>query len=415
MSEFLTSLYAARIGGGRFGKGTAIYKFEKIKRAKAKAIEDAKQRGIDLEILDFGVGEPDDMAPPGVVEILAREAARLENRTYADNGIPEFRQAAARYMAAQYGVEGLDPATEICHAIGSKNALSFLPACFIDPGDYALMTVPGYPVMGTHATYFGGRVYDLPLREERGFLPDLDAVPGKIWCRAKMLYLNYPNNPTGACATPEFFDHAIALAKKHGFVIVSDAAYAPLAYGKRPLSILSRPGAKEVAVELHSMSKGFNMTGWRLSWVCGSPGIVSAFASVKDNYDSGQFRAIQKAAIWALEHFRDITSSISEKYERRLRALVRVLSGIGFRARPPEGSFYLYVPAPRGIRGGQLFRTAEEFCEFLIEKKGISTVPWDDVGPYLRFSVTFVARTPEEEGRVFGELAKRLADLALEF
>lgn len=411
MSEFLSSLYAERIGGSGFGKDTAIYKFERIKRAKAKA----KETHPGVEILDFGVGEPDDMAPAGVVEALAREAGKHENRTYADNGIMEFRVAAARYMAEQYGVEGLDPATEVCHAIGSKNALSFLPACFIDPGDVSLMTVPGYPVMGTHTKYYGGRVHALPLREERGFLPDLDAVPSRVWCRAKMLYLNYPNNPTGACATPEFYDRAIAAAKRHGFVIVSDAAYAPLAYGKRPLSILSRPGAKDVAVELHSMSKGFNMTGWRLSWVCGAAGVVNAFATVKDNFDSGQFRAIQKAAIWALEHFREITSSICEKYERRLHALVRVLSGIGFRARPPEGSFYLYVPAPCGIRGGRRFGSAEEFCEFLIQEKGISTVPWDDVGPYLRLSVTFVAPTQAEEKRIFGELAKRLGDLALEF
>ncbi|NOY81897.1 MAG: LL-diaminopimelate aminotransferase [Kiritimatiellaeota bacterium] len=406
----LQRLFAERIGGIRFGKDTAIYKFEKIKRAKTAA----QRAHPDVQLIDMGVGEPDDMAFPGVVEALAREAACWENRTYADNGIPEFQAAVARYMQTLYGVE-LDPKTEICHSMGSKSALSLLPACFIDPGDLCVTTVPGYPVMGTWARYLGGEVVNLPLLEANGFLPDLEALTPEQRRRAKMIYLNYPNNPTGASATPEFFDSAIAFAQRHGMVLISDAAYAPLNFSGAPLSILSRPGGKETCVELHSMSKGFNMTGWRLGWVCGEPGAVKAFATVKDNADSGQFRAIQKASIWALDHQAEITPAISEKYRRRLQALTEALRSLGFDARMPQGSFYLYVGIPEGTEGGVTFGTAEEFSQWLIAEKLISTVPWDDAGSYVRFSATFVARTLEDEARVLAEVRRRLSSAGFVF
>lgn len=409
--SFLQNNFANRIGGSMFGKDTKIYKFEKIKRAKREAI--AKNPGV--EIIDMGVGEPDDMAFPCVVQKLCEEAANWENRIYADNGISEFKQAAARYMEALYHVT-LDPEKEICHAIGSKSALSLLPACFINPGDITFITVPGYPVLGTWTEYLGGTMVKLPLLEENGYLPDLDAIPADQRKRAKLLYLNYPNNPTGASATLEFFEKAVRFARENELLIVSDAAYAPLNFQGKPLSIFAVPGAKDVAVELHSMSKGFNMTGWRLSWVCGNQLAVKAFANVKDNADSGQFIAIQKAATAALDDQASITPMISEKYERRLKSMVATLKKLGFNAKVPAGSFYLYVKAPKGASDGSVFASGEDFSQWLIKNKLISSVPWDDVGNYVRFSATFVARGGKDaEEKVLAEFARRLSDAKFTF
>lgn len=409
--SYLQEMFADRIGGNMFGKDTTIYKFEKIKRAKRAAME----ANPGVEIIDMGVGEPDDMAYPEVVQALCEEASKWENRIYADNGIDAFKQAVTKYMKELYGVS-VCPNTEVIHAIGSKSALSLLPACFINPGDITIMTIPGYPVMGTWTKYLGGEVVNLPLLEENGFLPDLDSLTDDQKKRAKLLYLNYPNNPTGASATEEFFVKAVKFAKDNNILIVSDAAYAPLNFQGAPLSILSVPGGKEVAIELHSMSKGFNMTGWRLSWVCGCADAVKAFASVKDNADSGQFMAIQKAAIKALENQSAITPKICEKYERRLRSMTETLQSIGFPAKVPAGSFYLYVKAPKGIKGGQTFASGEDFSQWLIREKLISSVPWDDAGNFVRFSATFVARGGmEEEKAVLAEFAKRLEDCEFVF
>ena len=409
--SFLQKAFAQRIGGEQFGKDTKIYKFEKIKRAKREAM--AKNPGMKL--IDMGVGEPDDMAFPAVVKKMQEECAKWENRIYADNGVPEFRQAAARYMKALYGVE-LDPETEIRHAIGSKSALTLLPACFINPGDITIITIPGYPVLGTWTEYLGGEMVKLPLLEENNYLPDLESLTEDQRKRAKLLYLNYPNNPTGASATVEFFTKAVEFAKKNELLIVSDAAYAPLNFVGKPLSILSIPGAKEVAVELHSMSKGFNMTGWRLSWVCGNPLAVKAFATVKDNADSGQFIAIQKAAIAALDDQESITPMISAKYERRLKSMVETLRKLGFNAKVPAGSFYLYVKVPKKASDGTEFHSGEDFSQWLIKEKLISAVPWDDVGPYIRFGATFVARGGQkEEEEVLAEFARRLSDAKFTF
>ena len=287
----IQNLFAERIGGSQFGKSTAIYKFEKIKRAKRAA----KAAKPDFPLIDMGVGEPDEMAFPEVIDALIEGAKNPANRGYADNGADELKQAAARYMNQVFGVQ-LDAMTEVMHSIGSKAALSILPTCFINPGDVVLMTTPGYPVFGTHAKYLGGEVYNMPLTEQNGFLPDLDAVPADIAKRAKVMVLNYPNNPTGACATREFFEQAVAYAKKHNILIVQDAAYAALRFEGSPLSILQIAGAKDTAIELHSLSKSFNMTGWRIGWVCGNPLAVAAYANVKDNTDSGQFLGIQHAA-----------------------------------------------------------------------------------------------------------------------
>jgi LL-diaminopimelate aminotransferase len=409
-SSYIQRRFAERIGGATFGKSTKIYKFEKIKRAKAAA----QKAHPGVELLDFGVGEPDDMAFPGVVDTLRRETAKWENRGYADNGIAEFKEAAARYLARVFGAPGIDPQTDVLHAIGAKPALAMLPACFINPGDVAIVTVPGYPVMATHTRWYGGKVVELPLTQERDYLPDLGALKAADLKRAKLLYLNYPNNPTGASATREFYHAVVKFAKRHKLIVVVDAAYAGLTYGEPPLSFLSIPGAKDVGVELHSLSKAFNMTGWRLGFVAGNPLVVSAFGMVKDNCDSGQFKAIQHAGVYALDH-PEITLEIGRKYERRLRGMVAALSSIGFDVAMPRGSFFLYTRAPKAVKAGRKFRSAEEVSEFLITERLISTVPWDDVGHYLRFSATFLAKDEAEERRVLDELKRRLSDLGLVF
>jgi LL-diaminopimelate aminotransferase len=411
--SYLQDLFAARIGGKEYGKSTAIYKFEKIKRAKRAALA----AHPNAEILDLGVGEPDEMAFPQVVAQLAQEAAKPENRGYSDNGDDVLKIAAARYLEKVCGVPGIDPETEVIHSIGSKAALSILAATLIDPGDYVLMTTPGYPVFGTHAKYYGGLVHQLPLLERNGFLPDLDAIPAEVLRKSKALVLNYPNNPTGAVATPVFFAKVVEFALKNRLVVIHDAAYAALVFDGKPPSFLATPGAKEVGLELHSTSKSFNMTGWRCGFVAGNERLVRAYGDIKDNSDSGQFLAIQHAAAYCLEH-PEITAQITAKYSRRMDGLVQVLQNAGFSAAKPKGSFFLYVKAPkRATEHGvsRDFNNAEDVSQWLIAEKLISTVPWDDAGAYLRFSVTFIAKHPADERRVLGEIGARLDGVKFEF
>jgi len=408
--SYIQELFAERLGGNRFGKDTTIYKFEKIKRAKRAALE----ANPGKELFDLGVGEPDAMADPGVVRTLQEEAAKPENRGYTDNGIAEFKQAAVEYMDRVFGVKGLDPERHVNHTIGSKPGLAMAPLMFINPGDVVLMTTPGYPVLGTHAQYLGGEVVNLPLTEANGFLPDLKALDAATARRAKMLYLNYPNNPTGAVATREFYEEVVALARKHEWVVISDAAYAALTYTGEPLSFLSVPGGMDVGIEFHSLSKAYNMTGWRMAFGVGNERVIKALAHVKDNIDSGQFAAIQKACIYALQH-PEITEQTLAKYKRRMELLVSTLRAVGFDAAMPGGTFFLYVKSPRGIRGGPSFDSAEDFSQYLITEHLISTVPWDNAGAYIRFSVTFAARDPEDEQRILGEIKNRLSSVQFEF
>lgn len=410
---YIQELFAERIGGNQYGKSTAIYKFEKIKRAKNAA----KAAKPDVDLIDMGVGEPDEMAFPVVVKTLQEEAAKPENRGYADNGGAEFKEAAAKYMAGVFGVTDIDATSDIVHSIGSKTALSLVPACFINPGDYVLMTVPGYPVLGTHAKYLGGHVHNMELREENNFLPDLDAIPTEVLRKSKIMVLNYPNNPTGASATLEFFEKAVKFAKENNLIILQDAAYASLIFEGSPISIFQVPGAKEVAIELHSLSKSYNMTGWRIGFVVGNPLIVQAYADMKDNSDSGQFLAIQKAGAAALEN-PQITEEIASKYSRRMNLLVGALNKNGFNAKKPKGSFFLYVKAPKSATSGSSvseFASGEDFSQWLITNELISTVPWDDCGNFVRFSVTFAAKGAEKEEEIVHEIAQRLAKYEFQF
>jgi LL-diaminopimelate aminotransferase len=402
---------AERLGGKNFGKSTEIYKFEKIKRAKKEAV----LKNPHMPLIDMGVGEPDEPADSLVVDTLYAEAGKHENRFYADNGIPEFQEAAAEYLKTVYKVNNLNPSRHILHGIGSKPILALLPLCLVNPGDYILTTIPGYPVHATHTMYLGGNVYRLPLLRENDYLPSLDGIPEGIAKKAKLLYINYPNNPTGAVANREFFKQVVEFAHKNNIVVIHDAAYAALVYdGYKPLSFLTVDGALEVGVEVHSLSKAFNMTGWRIAFIAGNETLVKAYGTVKDNTDSGQFRAIQKAGIQALKNT-GITEKICKKYSRRFDLLVAALKDVGFDVEKPKGSFYCYVPIPKGTKQGIEFKSAEQVAEYFIKQALISTVPWDEAGSFLRFSVTFQAADEVLEKQIIDELKLRLTGLQLVF
>jgi LL-diaminopimelate aminotransferase len=269
------------------------------------------------------------------------------------------------------------------------------------------VTVPGYPVAATHTKYYGGTVHALPLLPENDFLPDLDSVPADVLKRAKLLVLCYPNSPTGKVATRDFYRRVVDFARGNDLVVVQDAAHVMLTFEGEPLSFLSVPGAIDVGVEVHSMSKAFHMIGWRIGWVCGHERVVRAFADVKDNSDSGQFIAIQKAAALALDD-PDIPRQVRAKYERRCRKLVDVLKRAGFECRMPGGTYFIYARCPRGIAAGPAFATAEAASQYLITEHSICTVPWDDAGAYLRFSVTYEADGEAAEDALMAETLARL-------
>lgn len=402
MSEIIQNILAERIGGNKFGKDTAIYKFEKIKRAKRAALAE----NPNAWLIDMGVGEPDQRADNKLIDILKEEALKKENRFYSDNGIADFKNAVIRYMKNRFNVSLTE--TQVNHSIGSKPAFAMIPLTLINPGDTTILTVPGYPIIGTSTKYLGGNTYPVPLLHENKFLPQLDKIPADVAKKAKIFYVNYPNNPTGAVAPVSFYKELIAFAKEHNIAIVQDAAYIELVYDSKQESILNVEGGMDVAIEVHSLSKSFNMTGWRLGFVCGNEVLVKAFAAVKDNNDSGQFSPIQKAGAYALDHVEELVKPTRTKYERRLKALTKLLRDIGFTVGDPAGTFYLYFQIPKGTKSGKKFNNAEEFCEYLIKEKFISSVPWDDAGNFLRFTVTFEADTIEEENKVINEIKTRL-------
>ena len=416
MSEsYIQNLFSERIGGVNYGKDTAIYKFEKIKRAKKAALD----ANPDAEIIDMGGGEPDEMAFPEVVTKLHEEAQKPENRGYSDNGGQALKIAAANFLKKECEVSDINPDTEVLHSIGSKAALSILPAAFINPNDYAIMTVPGYPVFGTHTKYYGGKVHNLSLTAENNYLPNLNSIPDEVLKKAKVLVLNYPNNPTGASATKEFFSEVVDFAKRNNLIVIHDAAYIGLVYdGNQPLSFLATPGAKDVGIELHSTSKNFNMTGWRCGFVVGNQLLVKAYGDVKDNSDSGQFLAIQNASAYCYDH-PEITKSIATKYSRRMDKLVGVLQKSGFKVNKSGGSFFLYMSSAKAAvktDGKRIeFKNGEALSQWLIREKLISTVPWDDAEPAIRFSVTFAAEDEADEDRVISEIESRLSNVKFEF
>lgn len=409
--DIIDSMVAKRFGDLSFFSTTSrLYKFEKIKNM----IAETKKNNPDTKLIDMGVGEPDKIADESIIDILNTEARKSENRFYADNGILEFQEAACRYMSNVYNIENLT-CENVMHGIGSKSILAMLPIGFINPGDVCLMTVPGYPILGTYTKFMGGEIHKLPLCEENDFYPDLDSIPLYILKKAKLLYINYPNNPTGKVATKEFYEKVVAFARKYHIFVISDLAYGTLVYdGQKPLSIFSVEGSMDVCVELHSLSKSYNMTGWRMAFLVGSKKAIKLYSTIKGHTDSGQFRAIQKASAYALDNYH-LTNINCERYDRRLKMLADALKEVGFKAEKPSGGFYLYVPIPKGVKGGVKFESAEEANLYILSKALVSSVPWDDCGAYLRFSATYDAETIEDEINLMNEIKERLLSLDLEF
>ncbi|MGL6108036.1 aminotransferase class I/II-fold pyridoxal phosphate-dependent enzyme [Romboutsia sp.] len=409
--EFLDSLVANRFGGSSFFESNKrLYKFEKIKILTKEAM----CKNPFLPLIDLGVGEPDKMANERISDVLYTEARDPSNRFYADNGILEFQDAASKYMDKIFNIKGLT-SSNIMHGIGSKSILAMIPICFINPGDICLMPIPSYPTLGTYTKFLGGEVYSLPLSDKNCFFPDLTNIPNYILRKTKLLYINYPNNPTGQVANYEFYENIVRFAKENNILVVSDMAYAHLTYDDyKPLSIFSIDGSMDVCIEVHSLSKSFNMTGWRLGFVVGSENFIKLYSTIKSHTDSGQFRAIQKAGAFALDNSSLVDINI-DRYSRRLDLLTHTLQEIGFKVTKPKGGFYLYAPIPKGVKNGIKFNSAEDASTFILSNLLVSTVPWDDCGSYLRFSVTYDADSVQDEILIMKELKNRFISLKFEF
>lgn len=394
---------ADRLGGAQFEKNLG-YKFERIKQSKC----DFSTHHPQTKLLDFGIGEPLDIPSHEVLEALQKTCGLLEYNGYADNGADFFKESVQRYMREMLDVS-LNK-NEILPVLGIKSGLTLLAGTLINPGDWIAYTTPGYGVFATQTRYLGGETYALPLTLERQFLPDLEAIPEEIKRKIKTLSLNYPNNPTGSIATTEFYEYVVSMALRYHWIIIQDAAYTALSFEK-PLSILQIPHAKECCVELHSMSKGFNMTGWRLGWLCGNEIILKACSAYKNNCDSGQFLAIQKAACAGLDNANAWLPQLRQKYQQRLKLLADILQKNNFQFYQPKAGFFLYVAAPKSVSSKVdgvtvHFQTAEAFSQWLLDKLGVVVVPWDDCGAYVRFSVTF---KNSDEIAYFNELQERLS------
>ncbi len=398
-------LFAERIGGEQFGKVKKVFKFTLINNAKQAFIE----KNPDVKVIDMGVGEPEELPSAGIMTALDDAARVKANRIYPCNGILEFQEAAARYLQREFGI-AVDPKTEVMHCIGAKTALAQIPLAFVNPGDTVVATTPGYPVLPQAAEWLGAEVVSLPLEARHGFMPDGAQLAETIKEKEpKIVLLNYPNNPTGALATRNFLERVISLAHEHEFIIVQDAAYADYVYDGDFISPLQLDGGKDVTLELYSLSKGFNMQGYRIGFVAGGAPLVQAFSHVKDNTDNGQFIAIQKAAIHALDSEMDFLRHNKEKYLRRMQRVSTIFSQAGIEVEPSPSTFYLYLRVPDEYDGVRL-SNAQDMADLLISRYGIVTVPWDNAGAYLRLSMTFEVGNDDfpSEDSVLEALSERL-------
>ena len=356
------------------------YLFAEIDRR----VEEKKREGV--EVISFGVGDPDLPTPPHVVEKLCAEAAKPENHRYPSyQGMLRFREAAAAWVCNRFGVR-LDPRREVLALIGSKEGIAHFPLAFLDAGDPALVPDPGYPVYRTAALFCGGTPVLVPLWEENGFLPDLSAIAEETWRRARLMFINYPNNPTAAVADLSFFEELVHYARKHEVVLAHDAAYSEITYdGYVAPSLLEVPGAKETAVEFHSLSKTYNMTGWRVGFAVGGAGIIEAFGKVKTNLDSGVFNAVQLAAVAALEGPQDCVRKNCEVYSNRRDILVEGLRSVGWEVANPRATLYVWMKVPEGY-------DSRGFARELLEKAEVVVAPGCAYGSqgegYVRFSLT---------------------------
>ncbi len=347
-------------------------------------IEELQNSGVD--VISLGIGDPDRPTPPHIVQALKEQADNSENHRYPTSvGLLAFRQAVADWYRGRFGVD-LDPRSEVVTLIGSKEGIGHIAFCYLNPGDIALIPDPGYPVYGIGSALAGAENYVLPLTPERHFLPDFGAIPADIARRAKLLWLNYPNNPTGATADLEFFQSAVSFARSYDLIICHDAPYTEVTFdGYVAPSFLQAEGAKEVGIEFHSLSKTYNMTGWRLGWAAGNPEIARTLGSFKSNLDSGAFQAVQYAGIAALEGPQDCIREMRQVYQQRRDIVIEGLRGLGWQVDPPRATIYVWVPVPPGY-------TSLEFAELVLEKAGVVITQGIGYGAYgegfFRISLT---------------------------
>jgi LL-diaminopimelate aminotransferase len=356
------------------------YLFAEIDRKKAEM----RRKGMDL--VDLGIGDPDIPTPQPIIDRLKKAADNPKHHRYPSyEGMIEFRTAVAQWYQKRFGVR-LDAATEVLSLIGSKEGIAHIPLAFVNPGDTVLVPSPGYPVYRVSTLFAGGTPYFLPLRKETGFLPNLSEIPKSVAEKSKLLFINYPNNPTAAVAEKSFFEEVVAFARRYNIIVCHDAAYSEVAFdGYRPASFMEVEGAKEVGIEFHSLSKTFNMTGWRIGFAVGCPEIVSSLGRIKENIDSGLFQAIQEAGIEALNRFDTPLTEIIKIYEGRRNLMVKGLRELGLELEQPKASFYLWIRVP----GKQ---TSSQFAALLLEKAGIVATPGNGFGDagegYIRMALT---------------------------
>ena len=366
-------------GAKRLGR-IPPYLFAEIDRK----VQEKKRAGVD--VISLGIGDPDLPTPGRIVSVLQEAAADPANHRYPSYfGLAELREAIARWYADRSGVE-LDPATEILPTLGSKDGISHVPLALVDPGDVVLAPDPGYTVYVTGAIMAGAEPYTMPLTERNGWLPDLDAIPAEVAGRARLMWLNYPNNPTAATADRDFLERAVEFCRRHDIVLCHDAPYSEIAFGGyKPPTLFEIPGAKEVGLEFHSLSKTYNMTGWRIGWVCGRADLVNLIGQLKTNLDSGIFQAVQWAAIEAMSGGEDETKAANTVYARRHRLVADTLNSIGWSIEPPRATFYVWAPVPKGY-------DSIGFAGQVLDQVGVNITPGVGFGPhgegYFRLSVT---------------------------
>ena len=347
-------------------------------------IAELRARGED--VISFAIGDPDLPTPSRIIEYMCRAAHDPANHRYPETaGLPELRQAIAEWYGRRFGVT-LDPDKEVLPLIGSKEGIGHMALCFIEPGDLALVPDPGYPPFSMGTILAGGEPHFVPLKEENDFLPDFQAIPDKVANKAKLMWLNYPNNPTGATADLDFFERAVYFAQKHDLAICHDAPYTEVAFdGYRPPSFMQTAGARKIGVEFHSLSKTFNMTGWRIGMVVGNAGMVEALFQVKSNLDSGIPQAIQYAAIDALRGSQEHIAEHNAIFQRRRDKLMKVLDEIGLEVRMPKATFYVWAKVPQGY-------TSMDFTKKLLDEAGIAVTPGSGYGKegegFIRLSLT---------------------------
>ena len=355
----------------------------------SRKIAEKKAQGV--QVISFGIGDPDLPTPDNVLARLRETALEPPNHRYPEtDGLPEFRRAAANWYRRRFGVS-LDADQEVLPLIGAKEGIGHAALCFIDPGDIALVPDPGYPVYSVGTWFAGGECHWMPLREESGWLPDLDDIPPDVSRRAKLIWLNYPNNPTGAVAEVDYFERVVEFARRNDVAVMHDACYTEVSYdGYTPASFLQAPGAKDVGLEFHSLSKSYNMTGWRIGMVAGNPEMIGALMTVKSNLDSGIPQAIQSMGIEALNSPLGWMDGRNAIYERRRDRLVGVLREMGLRVEPPKASLYVWAHVPSGY-------TSAQFTTNLLEERGIVVTPGTGYGRngegYIRLSLTI----PDED------------------